>query len=100
MTKLPLDTVYILTDKEIQHLIITSEGCNSDKEISINALKRKYFTYKELIYFADKLDDVLIKTAQTRFDDPLYEDQIQNAHCALEVLAMLQNAYKRAINAK
>lgn len=97
MTKKLQDLAYELADEEIQRLFATLD--NSDEEISINDLKRKHFTYKELMFFANKLDDVLIEAAQTDFDDILYLDQIQNARCALEVLAILQNVYKRTINA-
>lgn len=100
MTKKPQDLVYELTDEEIQCLFATLDNSDEESEIKLEDLKRKYFTYKELMFFANKLDDVLIETAQTDFDDILYQDQIQNAQCALEVLTILQNIYKRTINAK
>lgn len=99
MAKKPQDLVYELTDEEIQRLLVTLDE-DEENEIKLENLKRKYFTYKELMFFADKLDQVLIETTQTDFDDILYQDQIQNAQCALEVLTILQNAYKRTVNAK
>ena len=99
MTKKPQDLSYEFTDEEIQRLLVVLDE-DEENEIKLEDLKRKYFTYKELMFFADKLDQVLIETAQTKFDDILYQDQIQNAQCALEVLTILQNVYKRAINAK
>ena len=98
MTKKPQDLSYELTDEEIQRLLAALDE-DEESGIKLEDLKRKYFTYKELMFFADKLDEVLIKTAQTDFDDTLYEDQIQNAQCALEVLTILQNVYKRTVNA-
>lgn len=100
MTKKPQDLVYELTDEEIQRLFATLEDSDEESEIKLEDLKRKHFTYKELMFFADKLDEILIETTQTDFDDILYQDQIQNAQRALEVLTILQNAYKRTINAK
>lgn len=98
MTKKLQDLVYELTDKEIQRLFAVLN--DEESEIKLEDLKRKYFTYKELMLFADKLNEILIETTQTDFDDILYQDQIQNAQCALEVLTILQNVYKRTINAK
>lgn len=98
MTKKPQDLVYELTDEEIQRLIVALD--DEESEIKLEDLKRKYFTYKELMFFAGKFDEILIETTQTDFDDILYQDQIQNAQCALEVLTILQNVYKRTINAK
>lgn len=101
MTKKPQDLSYELTDEELQRLIVAINDDNEDEEneIKLEDLKRKHFTYKELMFFADKLDEILIETAQTSFDDVLYEDQIQNAQCALEILTILQNVYKRTVNA-
>lgn len=99
MTKKPQDLSYELTDEEIQRLLVALDE-DDESEIKLEDLKRKYFTYKELMFFADKLDEVLIETTQTDFDDILYQDQIQNAQCALEVLTILQNVYKRTVNAK
>lgn len=99
MTKKLQDLSYELTDEEIQRLLAALDE-DEESRIKLEDLKRKYFTYKELMFFADKLDEILIETAQTDFDDVLYEDQIQNAQCALEVLTILQNVYKRTVNAK
>lgn len=97
----PKDLMYELTDEEIQRLIVAMDDDEDEEsEIKLEDLKRKHFTYKELMFFANKLDEILIETTQTSFDDALYEDQIQNAQCALEVLTILQKVYKRAVNAK
>ena len=68
MTKKPQDLSYEFTDEEIQRLLVALDE-DEKSEIKLEDLKRKYFTYKELMFFADKLDQVLIETAQTKFDD-------------------------------
>ena len=100
MTKSPKELMFELTDEEIQRLFASLEDTDKEKEIDVNALKRKAFTYQELMYFAGLLDEILIETVQTDFDDILYRDQLQNAQCALEVLTILQNVYQRTLNAK
>lgn len=98
MTKKPQDLLYKFTDEEIQRLFVALDD-DEKNEIRLEDLKRKYFSHKELMFFAGKLDEILIETTQTDFDDILYQDQIQNAQCALEILAILQNVYRRTINA-
>lgn len=97
MTKKPQDLVYELTDEEIQRLFAALDETD---RFELDTLKRKAFTYNELMYFGGLLDEILIETTQTSFDDILYEDQIENAKCALEILLILQNVYKRTVNAK
>ena len=99
MTKSPKELMFELTDEEIQRLFAFTDT-DKEKEIDVNALKRKAFTYQELMYFAGLLDEILIETTQTDFDDILYQDQLQNAQFALEVLEILQNVYQRTLNAK